>query len=105
MAMFGGYGGYWWLDSYVMAEIIALATRHFCRRFLNRTNDPCGRQYDQMTQAARSGCANTVEGSTRNATSRETLADAQTHRQKRQAPGPALLGLLQIPRLQRAETL
>jgi len=72
MAMFGGYGGYWWLDSYVMAEIIALATRHFCRRFLNRTNDPCGRQYDQMTQAARSGCANMVEGSTRNATSRET---------------------------------
>ena len=72
MAMFGGYGGYWWLDSYVMAEIGYLATRRFCKSFLNRTNDPCGRQYDQMTQAARSGCANTVEGSARNATSRET---------------------------------
>ena len=72
MSMFGGYGGYWWLDSYIMAEIVLLATRRFCRRFLNRTNDPCGRQFDQMTQAARSGCANTVEGSARNATSRET---------------------------------
>jgi len=72
MGMFGGYGGYWWLDSFVMAEIVYLATRRFCRSFLNRNNDPCGRQYDQMTQATRSGCANTVEGSARNATSRET---------------------------------
>ncbi len=72
MGMFGGFGGYWWLDSFVMAEIVYLATLRFCQRFLNRTNDPCGRQYDQMTQAGRSGCANTVEGSTRNATSRET---------------------------------
>lgn len=72
MSIFGGYGGYWWLDSYIMAEIVLLGTRRFCKCYLNRTNDPCGRQFDQMTQAARSGCANTVEGSTRNATSRET---------------------------------
>ncbi len=50
MGMFGGYGGYWWLDSYVMAEIVYLTTRRFCRSFLNRTNDPCGRQFDQMSK-------------------------------------------------------
>ena len=33
-----------------------------CIRYLNRTNDPCGRQYDQMTQAARSVTANIAEG-------------------------------------------
>ncbi len=32
-----------------------------CIRNLNRTNDPCGRQYDQMTQAARSVTANIAE--------------------------------------------
>lgn len=41
-------------------------------RFLNRTNDPTGRQYDQMTQAARSGQANIAEGNSRHSTSRET---------------------------------
>jgi len=70
--MFGGTGGYFRLDSWVMANIVQLGTQRFCRLFLNRTNDPCGRQYDQMTQAARSGCANNAEGSARRATSRET---------------------------------
>jgi four helix bundle suffix protein len=65
-------GGYRWLDSWVMANIVQLATFRFCERFLNRTNDPCGRQYDQMTQAARSGKENLVEGSERTATSKET---------------------------------
>lgn len=55
-----------------MANIIQLATQDFCSRFLNRTNDPCGRQYDQMTQAARSGQANIVEGNSRHSTSKET---------------------------------
>jgi restriction system protein len=70
--MFGGTGGYYRLDSWILANIVQLGTQKFCRLFLNRTNDPCGRQYDQMTQAARSGCANIAEGSARHATSRET---------------------------------
>lgn len=60
------------LDSYLMASIIRLATIRFCERLLNRRNDPCGRQYDQMTQAARSGMANIIEGLERSATSKET---------------------------------
>ncbi len=70
--MFGGTGGYFRLDSWILANIVQLGTQAFCRKFLNRSNDPCGRQYDQMTQAARSGCANNAEGSARRATSRET---------------------------------
>ena len=63
--LFHKCGGYRRLDSYTIASIVQLATLSFCRRFLNRTNDPCGRQYDQMTQAARSGVKNLVEGSER----------------------------------------
>ena len=64
--------GYYWLDTWVMANVIQLATQDFCSRFLNRTNDPCGRQYDQMTQAARSAPANIAEGNSRHSTSKET---------------------------------
>lgn len=64
--------GYLWLDSWIMANIIQLSTQSFCRRFLNRSNDPCGRQYDQMTQAARSVQANIAEGVSRHQTSIET---------------------------------
>ncbi len=70
--MFGGTGGYFWLDSWILANVVQLGTQRFCKRFLNRTNDPCGRQFDQMTQAARSGCANNAEGSARRTTSKET---------------------------------
>ena len=70
--MFGGTGGYFRLDSWILANIVQLGTQTFCGRFLNRSNDPCGRQYDQMTQASRSGCANIAEGSARRATSKET---------------------------------
>lgn len=63
---------YFWLDTWIMANIIQLATQEFCRRFLNMNNDPCGRQFDQMTQAARSGQANIAEGNARHFTSRET---------------------------------
>ncbi|MDZ4199553.1 MAG: four helix bundle suffix domain-containing protein [Kiritimatiellia bacterium] len=70
--MFGGTGGYFRLDSWILANVVQLGTQKFCRSFLNRTNDPCGRQYDQMTQSARSGCANNAEGSARRATSKET---------------------------------
>ena len=64
--------GYYWLDTWVMANIIQLATQDFCKRYLNRSNDPCGRQYDQMTQAARSVPANIAEGNSRHSTSKET---------------------------------
>lgn len=64
--------GYFWLDTWIMANVIQLATQEFCRKFLNLRNDPCGRQYDQMTQAARSVTANIAEGTSRHATSRET---------------------------------
>lgn len=70
--MFGGTRGYFRLDSWILANIVQLGTQQFCRSYLNRTNDPCGRQFDQMTQAARSGCANIAEGSARRATSKET---------------------------------
>lgn len=72
MSMFGGTGGYFWLDSWILGNIVQLGTQRFCLQFLNRTNDPSGRQYDQMTQAARSGCVNNAEGSSRRATSKET---------------------------------
>lgn len=64
--------GFYWLDTWVMANVIQLATQDFCARFLNHTNDPCGRQYDQMTQAARSAPANIAEGNSRHSTSKET---------------------------------
>ena len=64
--------GYYWLDTWVLANVIQLATQDFCMRFLNRSNDPCGRQFDQMTQAARSVPANIAEGNSRHSTSKET---------------------------------
>ena len=69
---FSSGGGYRWLDAWVLANVIQLETQRFCRRFLSRSNDPCGRQYDQMTQAARSGVANIAEGYARRATSKES---------------------------------
>ena len=64
--------GYYFLDVWVLANIIQLSTLEFCRRFLNRTNDPCGRLHDQMTMAARSVPANIAEGLSRSQTSKET---------------------------------
>lgn len=64
--------GYYWLDSWVLANVIQLSTQDFCLRYLNHKNDPCGRQFDQMTQAARSVTANIAEGSSRRSTSKET---------------------------------
>ena len=64
--------GYYWLDTWVMGNVIQLGTQIFCQRYLSRSNDPCGRQYDQMTQAARSVPANIAEGNSRHSTSKET---------------------------------
>jgi len=61
--LFDKHGGYRKLDSFTLATVIQLGTWRFC--------DPCGRQFDQMTQAARSGRANIMEGSERAATSKE----------------------------------
>lgn len=66
---FATSGGYRWLDAWVLANVIQLGTQKFCRKFLGHQNDPCGRQFDQMTQAARSGVANIAEGYGRRATS------------------------------------
>ncbi len=65
-------GSFRWLDSWVMGSIVQLATFRFCEKFLTRHLDPTGRQYDQMTQAARSGVMNNVEGNERTSTSKET---------------------------------
>jgi len=72
MATFDPTSGYRRLDSWIMASIVQFATYRFCEKFLTRKLDPTGRQYDQMTQAARSGKVNIVEGSARSATSKET---------------------------------
>lgn len=64
--------GYYYLDVWVMANIIQQATIRFCQTHLDRTIDPCGRLYDQMTMAARSAVANIAEGASRRQTSKET---------------------------------
>ena len=68
-----GKFGYFWLDTWVMANVVQLATQDFCTRFLNQNNDPCGRQFDQMTQGARSGVKNLTEGCERGATSMQNV--------------------------------
>ena len=70
--MFGTTNSYMTLDAWILANVVQLATFDFCRRFLTPAADPCGRQFDQMTQAARSGQANIAEGCARGKTSRET---------------------------------
>lgn len=67
--LFKNATGYKRLDAYILMNLIQLETLVFCRRFLSPANDPCGRQFDQMAQAARSGVKNLTEGSERLATS------------------------------------
>lgn len=71
-SLFKSSTGYRRMDLYFVMNIIQLETLAFCRRFLSVKNDPCGRQFDQMTQAARSGVKNLTEGSERQATSMQT---------------------------------
>lgn len=63
---------YFWLNAWVLANIIELATQRFCDRNIDYKIDPGRRLYDQMTQAARSIRANIAEGSGRHETSLET---------------------------------
>ena len=78
--LFDRHGGFRRLHSFTLATIIQVETLRFCRRFLTydgrqsgtKVYDPKGRQYDQMTQAARSGRQNIIEGSERAATSKDT---------------------------------
>lgn len=63
---------YFWLDSWILANIIQLATQSFCDRFVDYQIDPCRRLYDQMVLAARCGVANIAEGSARHSTSIES---------------------------------
>ncbi len=78
--LFDKRGGFRRLHSFTLATIVQLDTLRFCRRFLTqhprdasaKFYDPRGRQYDQMTQAARSGRQNIIEGSERSVTSKDT---------------------------------
>lgn len=78
--LFDKHGGFRRLHSFTLATIVQLETLRFCRRFLTQDPreagvkfyDPKGRQYDQMTQAARSGRQNIIEGSERSSTSKGT---------------------------------
>ncbi len=63
---------YLWLNSWVLANILQLATQSFCERFIDYKIDPSRRLYDQMVMAARCGVANIAEGTARNTTSIET---------------------------------
>lgn len=78
--LFDKHGGFRKLHSFTLATIIQLETLRFCRCFITHDPrksghmfyDPKGRQFDQMTQAARSGRQNIIEGSERSATSKDT---------------------------------
>lgn len=63
---------YHWLNSWVLANVIQLATQDFCERFVDYRMDSGRRLYDQMVMAARCGVANIAEGSARHSTSLET---------------------------------
>lgn len=72
MIKFTSAPSYFWLNAWVLANIIELATQHFCDKYVDYRIDPGHRLYDQMTQAARSIRANIAEGSGRHETSLET---------------------------------
>lgn len=63
---------YLWMDSYILANIIELASQDFCERFLTRDLDPCARLKDQILMASRSVRSNIAEGLARHQTSKET---------------------------------
>ena len=66
------YGGYRNLQSYQSATIIYDLTIEFCNLYMSYKTNKSYRTYDQMTQAARSGKQNIVEGSQASRTSKKT---------------------------------
>ena len=73
---------YYWLNSWILGNVIQLATQDFCDRFIDYRMDPGRRLYDQMVMAARCGVANIAEGSARHSTSiysNSYLHDAAKH--------------------------
>lgn len=78
--LFDKHGRFRRLHSFTLGMIEQVETLRFYRRFLThdaresgtKFHDPKGRQYDQMTQPARSGRQNIIEGSERSATSKDT---------------------------------
>ena len=68
-SIFKQVAGYKNMHLYQKSEVLVLLTDVFCRRFLPPYGD---RTVDQMTQAARSGKQNIVEGSETAMTSTET---------------------------------
>ncbi|OGV63127.1 MAG: hypothetical protein A3K19_08350 [Lentisphaerae bacterium RIFOXYB12_FULL_65_16] len=75
MDLFRKSAGYRYMDAFVLANVVELGTGHFCNRHLDLRNDPGGRTFAQMTQAARSGCRNFAEGSERLMTSYATAIE------------------------------
>lgn len=49
---------YFWLNSWILGNIIQLGAQNFCDRFINYHIDPSRRLYDQMVLAAHCGVAN-----------------------------------------------
>lgn len=62
------HGGYRWLKTFVVSQLIYDFTVRFCDRYV----DKYSRTRDQMVQAARSGVQNIAEGSQASATSKKT---------------------------------
>ena len=75
MDIFGKGDGYRWMDAYILAWIVELATDSFCGRYLDFKNDPQGKTSAQMNHAARSGCRNFAEGCERLMTSTSSGLD------------------------------
>ena len=75
MDIFGKGDGYRWMDAYILAWIVELATDSFCGKYLDFKNDPQGKTSAQMNHAARSGCRNFAEGCERLMTSTSSGLD------------------------------
>lgn len=63
---------YHWLNSWILANIIQLATQDLYDRFVDYHMDPGRRLYDQTVMATRCGMANIAEGTALHSTSVET---------------------------------